>query len=333
MHTITKTNLMFLVAMTLSIGSVVAMEQESEAIRYSLYNMNYYTRTLSGEIDSLLKNYDVKKLYEDIGTEANARTENYHIDDENILPLLKKPCNRRQQHTVEYNVSQGKSFTIETEHCKPSECFFKIKKGVTQIVFKPTPDKELLIISHVRGNIFNEKIVTELGYDELNKKVLAELRHNFNKKDFAKLGHTILNANVLKKLGYDNWGNKVLAKLQIIYPHRLMTIENQLHNKVFLNVVDPSNLSNLSPYAFVDKNTTKDFLISEKEMAHQTITFPGASDTVKLPIEATKTRFIITHDPNSKDFFMTDALIINAASKFNDSGEVIGSLTGLTNEK
>ena len=322
----TKTNLILFVAMTLSIGSTVAMEKEPETsnddYREQFFQRertrSIYIERLSEKIDRLLEIYEQEEL-RNLITEINERTEACEIDDKDILPLLQKTCNRWESSTHEYDVSQLKSLIISTEHCDPSHCYFTIKKGVSHIILVPTPDKKLLIKSQLMYRILNETILATLGYNELNQKVLAQLPYdNFDKEKFAEIGRDVLKKKIFAQLGHNGSGQKVLGELQIIYPHKLMTIDNKFHYKVFLNAIEPSILTSTSPYAFVENNKTKKFLISDKEAAHQTITFPGASDTIKLPVDAQRTHFIIKQAPTSFD----GAIIVNASSN-----EIIGRLT------
>jgi hypothetical protein len=78
-----------------------------------------------------------------------------------------------------------------------------------------------------------------------------------------------------------------------------MTIENQLYAKMFLNVPNPAMLTDQSPYPYIKSGKTKTFLLSQEEIANQTIAFPGGypSNKVQLPIEAKETHFIIKKNP------------------------------------
>jgi hypothetical protein len=104
-----------------------------------------------------------------------------------------------------------------------------------------------------------------------------------------------------------------------------MTIENQLHPKMFLNVEDPNFLTDQSPYAYVRGHKTKTFLLSSKEIAHQTIAIPGGYpvNKVQLPIEKKETRFIIKDAPDHRQ-----KLIIE-----DDSKNIIAELIVLSNPK
>jgi hypothetical protein len=78
-----------------------------------------------------------------------------------------------------------------------------------------------------------------------------------------------------------------------------MTIKNELFCKIFLNTTDPRSLTSQSPYPFIEGQTSKTFLINEKEKTNQALTFPNGypSDTVRLPIEKDKTCFTIKQHP------------------------------------
>ena len=81
-----------------------------------------------------------------------------------------------------------------------------------------------------------------------------------------------------------------------------MKIENQLYSKIFLNVPNPSKLTDKPPYPFVKGRKTKKFLLWQEDIANQTIAFPGGQpcNKVQLPIETECTHFIIKHHPEDR---------------------------------
>jgi hypothetical protein len=291
------------------------MEKEVEKNNEALYKQ-IYEQGLSNEIDKLLKNWNKEKLNALI-TEPNERTEKVIISDKELLPLLQKPCTRIEQPSlVAHHCDAIKSLTIKTEHCEPPISTFTIEKGITSIWFELTEDKQLLILGIAREDILNENMLTQLKYNTINEKILATLPCDGKvKKSYIQKGHIILNGKVRGKLGYNWFPRKELGKLQIIYQHYLVTIQNKSAHKLFLNATDPSSLTNISPYACVERNTTKKFLISEEQKDHQTVTFPNASNTIGLPINTQKPHFTI------KNSGFWDATIVNAISK-----EEIGQL-------
>ena len=104
-----------------------------------------------------------------------------------------------------------------------------------------------------------------------------------------------------------------------------MTIENQFYAKMFLNVEDPNLLTSKSPYPYVKGRKTKTFLLSQKEIANQSIAFPShwPSNKVNLPIEKKETYFTIKKHPTDNNKTIVE----------DDSKKIIAELLILSNSQ
>ena len=104
-----------------------------------------------------------------------------------------------------------------------------------------------------------------------------------------------------------------------------MTIENQFYAKMFLNVENPDLLTDKSPYAYVKGKKTKSFLLSQKEIAKQSIAFPShwPTNKVQLPIDKKETYFTIKKHPTDNNKTIVE----------DDSKKIIAELLVISNSQ
>lgn len=78
--------------------------------------------------------------------------EHRYINDNDILPLLKRGYSRTTHTFCSYPIDQEKLFTLETKHCEPSTFTFQIQEGTSRITVSPKIEGKLLIKSWQNNN-------------------------------------------------------------------------------------------------------------------------------------------------------------------------------------